>query len=232
MSDKEHYRRRDRWLVHDLDERQDPENLVKTYPSLSYGTECHVPVIAFDKLDGSNVRAEWSAKRGWYKLGTRHRLLDETDPIFGRVPGILAQGIGDPLGEALKVAGFERAMCFFELWGAKSFAGMHDLQEQQRLTLIDVAPFKQGILMPDRFLELFGHLDVPRVLLRGTITPEFIESVRASTLEDMTFEGVVCKATNDKRTKMPIMFKQKSRAWLDKLHQYCGDNRELFNALM
>jgi hypothetical protein len=48
----------------------------------------------------------------------------------------------------------------------------------------------------------------------------------------MTFEGVVCKAVNDKKTKQPIMFKQKSRAWLDKLHEYCGDNKDLLNALI
>jgi len=40
------------------------------------------------------------------------------------------------------------------------------------------------------------------------------------------------QAKNDKKTKMPIMFKQKSRAWLDKLDAYCGDNKALRNALI
>lgn len=235
MSDREYYRRRDKREQYDLDERskEPPENLVKTYPSLSYGTECHLPIYAFDKLDGSNIRAEWTSKKGWCKFGTRHRLLDESDPLFGQVPGLLSRTLAEPLSVALRAAGYDRAMCFFEFWGVQSFAGMHDLKDPTlKLTLIDVAPFNQGILMPDRFVKLFGHLDTAKMLYHGPITPEFIESVRAGTLEGQTFEGVVCKAVNDKKTKMPVMFKQKSRAWLDKLHAYCGDNKDLLNALI
>lgn len=227
MIDREHPRRRDKRQHYDSDEKKEPEHLVKTYPSLSYGTECHLPVYAFDKLDGSNIRAEWSSKRGWHKFGTRHRLLDESDPLFGQVPNLLHDGLADPLERSLREAGYDRAMCFFEFWGGKSFAGMHDLNDPTlRLSLIDVAPFNQGIL------QLFGHLDTAKLLYQGPITPEFIESVRAGTLVGQTFEGVVCKAVNDKKTKMPVMFKQKSRAWLDKLHAYCGDNKDLLNALM
>jgi len=208
------------------------ENIVKHYPSISYATECPVPIIAFDKLDGSNIRAEWSNKKGWYKLGTRKRLVDETDQLFGRVPELLTSGMGDALSEALHEAGYDRAMCFFELHGMSSFAGMHDPKDPTlKLTLFDVAPFKQGILEPEKFIELFGHLDVPAILYRGEINEEFIEQIRSSTLQGMTFEGVVCKGKNNKKTKMPIMFKQKSRAWLDKLHEYCGDNAELFRTL-
>lgn len=231
---REHYRRRDKRLSIDLslDERQQPENLVKTYPSIPYATECRVPIVAFDKLDGSNVRIEWSKKKGFYKFGTRKRLLDETDVVFGVVPDILEKKIGPALSKALDDAGFDRVMCFFEFHGKNSFAGMHDPNDEMQLTLIDVAPFKLGLLDPERFLKLFGHLNVPRVLYTGEVTPDFIESVRSSTLEGMTFEGVVCKGKNDKKTKAPIMFKQKSKAWLDKLHSYCGDNYELFRTLL
>lgn len=230
MKERDHYRRRDPRLSHDLDERREPD-IVKTYPSIEYSTECNFPIVAFDKLDGSNVRAEWTAKKGFHKFGTRSRLVDETDPLFGRVPKLIRDKFGQDLGQELFNAGYERAMCFFEFWGPSSFAGMHNLEEKQTVTLLDVAPFNQGILMPELFLQLFGHLDIAKVLYRGQLTPEFIESVRASTLPGMTFEGVVCKAAHDKKTKQPIMFKQKSRAWLDRLHQHCGDNRELFNAL-
>ena len=232
MGDREYYRRRDQREHYDLDERKEPENLVKSYPSIQYATECRVPIIAFDKLDGSNVRAEWTRKKGWHKFGTRHRLVDASDPIFGKVPSLIVAKYGDSLGAALTAAGHERAMCFFEFWGPGSFAGMHDVNVPQTVTLFDVAPFQKGILEPELFLKLFGHLDVAKVLYRGEVTPEFIESVRAGTLPGMTFEGVVCKGANDKKTKQPIMFKQKSRAWLDKLHEYCGDNKDLLNALI
>lgn len=232
MRDREHYRRRDTRLDNELDERQEPENLVKTYPSLSYGTECHLPIVAFDKLDGSNIRAEWTSKKGWSKFGTRKRLVDSTDPLFGRVPELVTAKYGEDLAWVLEENGYKRAMCFFEFCGPKSFAGMHSTDDDLTVTLIDVAPFGQGILEPERFLRLFGHLDTAKVLYEGKCTPDFIESVRAGTLPGMTFEGVVCKAKNDKRTKAPVMFKQKSRAWLDKLHEYCGDNKDLFNALI
>ena len=205
---------------------------MKTYPSISYATECHLPIVAFDKLDGSNIRAEWTSKKGWHKFGTRHRLLDAGDPIFGRAPKLITDKYGESLGKAMSDAGYDRAMCFFEMWGPSSQFSMHSLEEQQTVTLFDVAPFNQGILMPDRFLKLFGHLDHAQVLYTGVCDEAFIESVRAGTLPGMTFEGVICKATNDKKTKMPVMFKQKSRAWLDKLHAYCGDNKDLLHALI
>lgn len=205
---------------------------MKTYPSISYATESHLPIYAFDKLDGSNIRVEWTSKKGWHKFGTRHRLLDETDPIFGQAPKLIADKYGDPLAKALKDAGYDRAVCFFELRGPTSFAGMHNLQERLTVTLFDVAPFNHGILMPDRFIKLFGHLEHAPLLYQGPCTTDFIQSVYDSTLPGMTFEGVVCKSVNDKKTKMPVMFKQKSRAWLDKLHAYCGDNKELLNALI
>jgi hypothetical protein len=233
MSEREHYRRRNTRLdYYDLDERRDPESIVKTYPSIAYANESHLPIIAFDKLDGSNIRAEWTSKKGWHKFGTRNRLVDETDPIFGRAPGLVQEKYGESLAQRLRDADIDRAMCFFELWGPSSFAGMHQPTEQLTVTLFDIAPFAQGILEPARFLKLVDGLDHARVLYEGTVTPEFIESVRAGTLPGMTFEGVVCKAKNDKRTKAPFMFKQKSRAWLDKLDAYCGDNKELRNALI
>lgn len=204
---------------------------MKAYPSIEYAAECRLPIVAFDKLDGSNVRAEWSKKRGFHKFGTRHRLVDVGDPTFGKVPGLIETKYGQSLGRALFHAGFERAVCFFEFWGLSSFAGSHDLSETQTVTLFDVAPFNKGILSPDDFLTLVGQLDHPAVLYRGPVTSEFIEQVRDGTLPGMTFEGVVCKTANDKRTKMPLMFKQKSRAWLDKLRERCAGDEEMLKRL-
>lgn len=234
MSEREHYRRRDRRqaIDMDLDERIDlSESIVKTYPSIAYAAESHLSIVAFDKLDGSNIRAEWTSKKGWHKFGTRNRLVDETDPIFGQAPGLVQEKYGESLAKRLRDAGIDRAMCFFELCGPSSFAGHHKLTEKMTVTLFDIAPFAQGILEPERFLKVAEGLDHAKVLYEGEVTPEFIESVRASTLPGMTFEGVVCKAKNDKKTKMPVMFKQKSRAWLNALDVYCGDNIQLRNTL-
>jgi hypothetical protein len=204
---------------------------MKSYPSIPYATECRVPIVAFDKLDGSNVRAEWSRKKGFYKFGTRTRLVDASDPVFGKVPGLINDKYGKGIDEVLKESKWVSACCFFEFWGPNSAFGMHDLKEDQTVTLIDVAPFGAGILEPELYLKLFGHLDHAKVLYEGEVTEAFIESVRDGSLPGMTFEGVVCKGKNDKKTKAPVMFKQKSRAWFDKLKAYCGDNNELFRTL-
>jgi hypothetical protein len=63
------------------------------------------------------------------------------------------------------------------------------------------------------------------------VTTELFDGVKQSTLKGMTFEGVVCKGANDKATKMPIMFKIKSKAWLDKLREYCKGDNQLFEKL-
>ncbi len=230
--DRERFRRRDKRENYDLDERKDPEQFVKTYPSISYATECKIPIIAFDKLDGSNIRAEWSKKHGWHKFGTRHRLVDSTDPIFGKAPKLVIDKYGEALGERLRAAKYEKAMCFFEMWGPNSFAGMHDVNDELTVTLFDIAPFKHGILQPQKFLKLVEGLDHAKVLYMGQCTEEFVKSVRDGTLTGMTFEGVVCKAENDKKTKMPVMFKQKNHAWIEKLRSYCGNNSDLYNALI
>ena len=39
--------------------------------------------IAFSKYDGSNLRFEWTPKRGWYKFGTRTQLVNASHPVFG-----------------------------------------------------------------------------------------------------------------------------------------------------
>lgn len=57
----------------------------------------HLPMIAFDKLDGSNLRFEWSRKRGWYKFGTRNRMFDETDKDFGSAIEIFLETFGESL---------------------------------------------------------------------------------------------------------------------------------------
>jgi hypothetical protein len=47
----------------------------------------------------------------------------------------------------------------------------------------------------------------------------------------MSLEGVVCKGANDKKTNMPIMFKIKSKAWLQRLKEHCKDDEALFERL-
>lgn len=55
---------------------------MKSYDTIEYyGDNWGLPIMAFDKLDGSNLRFEYSKKRGFYKFGSRNVLIDETHDL-------------------------------------------------------------------------------------------------------------------------------------------------------
>jgi hypothetical protein len=204
---------------------------MKSYPSITKDVRQDIYIYAFDKLDGSNIRAEWNSKRGFYKFGTRHQLMDEKSMPFARAIPLIKEKYEADLTAVFKERDWKDALCFFEFWGPSSFAGFHNFEEKMDVTLIDVNPYKEGILPPTEFIKYFGHLDTAKVLYEGHVTEDLFDKVKQSTLKGMTHEGVVCKGANDKKTKMPIMFKIKSRAWLDKLKDYCKGDESLFNKL-
>lgn len=203
---------------------------MKTYPSIPKDIRTDINIYAFDKLDGSNIRAEWSKKRGFYKFGTKTQMLGEDHPMFGQAIPLIRSTYEEGLSKVFAEQKYENVVCFFEYYGPDSFAGHHKL-EQMQVTLLDVSPLRKGILEPTEFINLFGHLGIPKVLYYGKANSIFEEQVRNSTLEGMTFEGVICKAKSDNKTPMPIMFKIKSRAWLDKLKTFCKEDEKLFEQL-
>lgn len=204
---------------------------MKHYPSITKEIRPDIYIYAFDKLDGSNIRAEWNSKRGFYKWGTRNQMIDEKTLPFCRAIPLIREKYEEHLTMVFKEQHWKDALCFFEYWGPSSFAGTHNFEEKMDVTLIDVNPYKEGILVPTQFIKLFGHLDIPKVCYEGHVTTELFDKVKQSTLKGMTFEGVVCKGANDKLTKMPIMFKIKSQAWLDKLREYVKGDERLFEKL-
>ena len=204
---------------------------MKHYPSITKEVRHDVHVYAFDKLDGSNIRAEWNSKRGFYKFGTKSQLMDASSKPFGCAIPLVKEKYEAALAEVFKEHGWKDAICFFELWGPSSQFGQHDFKEKLDVTLFDVNPYKEGILEPQEFIKFFGHLDIPKVLYEGLVTVELFDGVKQSTLPGMTFEGVVCKGASVTNAKMPVMFKIKSKAWLDKLRVYCNGNENLFRML-
>jgi len=204
---------------------------MKHYPSITKEVRQDLEIIAFDKIDGSNIRAEWNSKKGFYKFGTKNQLMDINSKPFGVAIPLLKEKYEEDLSQVFAEQKWKDAICFFELWGPSSFAGQHDFSEKLDITLIDVNPYKQGILPPKQFIRLFGHLDIAKVLYEGRITVEFFDQVKQSTLPGMGLEGVVCKAAPDTNAKMPVMFKVKSSAWLNKLRDFCNGNERLFEML-
>jgi len=184
-------------------------------------------VLAFDKLDGSNIRAEWSDKKGFYKFGSRKQIMDENHPTLGEAVKLI-QEKEDQLSAIFKKQNWKRVVAFFEFYGENSFAGSHQ-DEEHKVTLIDVSVYKHGMVEPEHFVEVFKDVGTPKVLYKGVIDEDFVTSVKTGTLDGMTFEGVVCKYTNKGHVQM---FKIKNRAWIDKLKIKCDGNDALFRRLV
>jgi hypothetical protein len=197
---------------------------MKPYPSIQSSNgqkfrEMHSYV--FDKLDGSNLRFEYSRKQGWHKFGTRNRLFDHTDPDFGIAIPIFLEGWQDKLNEVIKKNRWDHLIVFMEFFGEHSFAGKHDLADAKTLVLFDACPNKKGILGPKEFMDQFGHLRIPKFLGIHNWTRGFVERIRTGqdeTSPKVTFEGVVGKSGTGHKL---IMAKAKTQAWIDKvLSQY------------
>lgn len=204
---------------------------MKHYPSISKEIRNDIYIYAFSKIDGSLIRSEWNSKKGFYKFGTKKELIDSNSKPFGIAIDIIKNKYEDDLAKVFKKQNWKDAICFFELYGPSSFAGQHNFQEELTATLFDVNPYKQGILEPEQFIKLFGHLDIPKVLYEGKITTGLFDMIKQSTMPGMTFEGCVCKGASDNNAKMPIMFKIKSKAWLNRLRTHCNGNDSLFKML-
>lgn len=201
---------------------------MKMYPSITKDVRKDIYIYAFDKYDGSNIRSEWNSKKGFYKFGSRTELIDENSPFGGAIK-LIKEKYTDNLSKIFEMNKWINVLCFFEYWGPSSFAGHHNFEEKMDVTLIDINPYKSGIMAPQKFIELFGHLDIAKVLYEGNISVELFDAVKNNTLNGMTFEGCVCKGMDKNQL---VMFKIKSNAWLEKLKVYCKGNEILFNKLV
>jgi len=199
---------------------------MKEYPSIPREVRFGVPIIAFDKIDGSLIRAEWSRKSGFYKFGRKNGLLDHSYAILRKAPDLIFDKYKE-LHDIFLKNKWDRVVAFFEFFGENTFAGQHSEDDTHDIILLDVNLHKKGILEPREFVKKFGHLDIPKVLYEGKINQELVHQVKTGTLSDMTFEGVVCKGSNPKKPNHRIMFKIKNDAWLEKLRNFCqGDQRK------
>lgn len=181
---------------------------MKEYPSIDGPSKApRQPCYGFVKYDGSSLRAEWSKKRGWYKWGTRHCMLDQNDPIFGRAVPLFLQKYGDDLPRVFATEklfrGVTNVIVFFEFFGEKSFSGTHypDTDQQWDVVLFDVNPVKKGMISPKEFIDHFGHLKVAEHIYTGNMNEELIQNVRKETMplesayavKTQIPEGIVCK---------------------------------------
>ncbi len=188
---------------------------MKRYPAIPRtikGRKRAHSVHLFDKIDGSNLRFEWSRERGWHRFGSRHRLLDASHPILGEAMALFEMTLAEPVERTAREQGWPALVAFAEFHGPGSLAGQHDPAAAKRLTLFDVAPYRYGFVGPERFLELFGDLDTPAYLGQRMWDDDLVATVRRGELAGVTFEGVVGKAGERHRR---IAVKAKTQAWVD-----------------
>ena len=101
---------------------------MKTYPQIEGSNKAPIGqnCIAFIKYDGSNLRWEWSPKKGWYKFGTRTRLFDHSDEMFSSAIPLFQDVLGPEIEYRIKEIerGVQSAIVYTEFFGPNSFTGI------------------------------------------------------------------------------------------------------------
>jgi hypothetical protein len=183
------------------------------YPSIMGASKSPIgkQCIAFYKYDGSNLRWEWSPKKGWNKFGTRRQMFDASAPIFCEAIPIFMDKLADEIVYRTTqiVKRPERITAFTELFGPSSFAGKHVEGETKELKLFDVFLFKKGFVPPKQFVDIYGSMpEAAKVIYEGNLNKQFIHDVREGKYP--VFEGVIAKGDD-------FMVKIKTKAYYDRL---------------
>lgn len=200
---------------------------MKSYPRISYydkgiiGNEC----ICFDKLDGSNIRLEWSKKRGFYKFGTRNRMIDKNDEQFGQTIDLFLNKYNEDLSKIFRDE-YPKSLnfvVFAEYVGPNSFAGWHDENDEMDIILFDINQYQKGFINPYELLEKFGHVHLPEIIYEGKYTKEIIEDIRSNKYN--LSEGVIAKGVHKTRKGNEQLWycKIKTYEWLDKVKAKLGE---------
>jgi hypothetical protein len=191
------------------------------YPSIKHCRDAPVgkACYAFKKYDGSNLRWQWTSKKGWCKRGTRGSLFDESTKPWCQAIPIFESGIGDEIVKAMtkRFVGCRDFTVFTEFFGPSSFAGNHVEAEPKELVLFDVYLDPIGFVPPKIFADLFREPWAAEVVYTGKMNHDFINAVQKGEYGDG--EGVVCKG-KDWSAKI------KTKSWINKLKHHYGQSWE------
>jgi len=168
------------------------------YPSIDHPSKApRQPCIAFEKLDGSNIRVKFTQKHGFDLFGSRTQLIDATHPHLGEVIAIFNRDFKPILEPYLKreFPNQREIIVFGEFFGDRSFAGWHDPEDKtKRFVMFDVllGHKQREFLKPREFVKRFSIMvPTPKVVYEGNLNDQFIQDVREGKI--ITGEGVVCK---------------------------------------
>ena len=73
----------------------------------------------FDKLDGNNIRAEYSHKQNWHKFGTRTQRMDHTDKVLGGAIAVFMAQQSEALTKMARDERWERVTVFGSTTGRR-----------------------------------------------------------------------------------------------------------------
>lgn len=207
------------------------------YPSIINSSKApRKPMIAFEKIDGSNIRIKWTHKRGFDLFGSRQQLLDSSHPNLGGVVALFHDKYKEALEELFKYEWGKtenEIIVFGEYYGPNSFAGLHaDPISKMNFYMFDILFVKKSyteFLLPQEFIKLSPKFEkigipLPKVVYEGNLTDDFIRRVREN--EFNLNEGVVCKGTQrlgSFRGKV-WMCKIKTNAYLQRLKDRFKDD--------
>jgi hypothetical protein len=203
---------------------------MKSYETIPYyNLKKYQPeIIAFDKLDGSNLRFEFSFKSGFYKFGTRKTLINHDSEPFGFAIKLFLEKYEKDLIEVFnsKYRNNISFVCFAELISEGRF-GQHDFSNKTNfdIVLIDISIYKKGLISPQEFINNFGHLHIPQIIYKGILTQDFVDAVEQNKL--LLKEGVICKGLiTTKKTDTLYYCKIKTNEWLESLKIF---NKNLYD---
>jgi len=209
---------------------------MKAYPTILHWTNSPLglPCIAFDKLDGSNIRFEYSTKRGWYKSGSRKQMIDDQNEQLGNAVTLFEDKYQESLSKIFRdkkaFRGVKTFIAFAEYYGQNSFAGWHDPNDEMDVVLFDIWVLKKGFIPARELIKTFGDkLELPSVVYEGNFNRSFIQKV--SDNEFNLKEGIVAKGTLQKAPpgRNVWMTKVKTQEWLLKVKGKYGEDPLMFS---
>ncbi len=205
---------------------------VLDYPSIALSTgqkfrefEAHV----FDKLDGRQIRVQWSKKKGWHLYGSKTRLFDASDKEYARAIPLFEHGLAEPLAKVAVDNKWPTCVAVCEYWSNKSLGGLLLPDDEMKVSLIDLGT-KDGFVDPKEYVRMLFKLYIPAATYLGPYkwTRGFVEDVwqgQWAHADFVTFEGVVGKSSS--RRDGLIMAKAKQRIWVDRIRaSYAPDEAQ------
>jgi hypothetical protein len=202
---------------------------MQQYPSIDKKIIKDLDYYIFDKLDGSNIRVEFSLKKGFDKFGTRHKLMSDESGILNLSKDLIFN-YEKVTHDIFKKNKWQSGTLFFEFFGKKSFAGFHEENDDFKVCLIDAHITKLGYLNPKDYIRTFDdYIEMSTFLKIGKFNKTLIEQIKNGELEGFSFEGVIGKAFLKNKH---IRVKVKNKKWIEKLKNHCGEDENLFNHLL